>query len=233
MAQVTLADAPRHPPGDDGLFAGILATNRPARLRERGRLARRRPRVRDRARRRPRARPEHPRGRPTPPRLRSRRGSRPDPARRSALPARARLVDPRKWSRAREGMPGSAIGLGNFIHVRADDREDVRRGRGTRRPRSGDRGRLTVARRDRHRRGHAPTVARGGSRPRPRVLRATSLGLAASFLDQPIEVEELRSRVRSAIGCRGEPRNLLRVGYPIAEVRPTPRRTLEEVLLLD
>ena len=61
------------------------------------------------------------------------------------------------------------------------------------------------------------------------LLRATAHGLAASFLNQPIEVPALRVRLRDLLGSSDSPQLLLRVGYG-AKDRPTPRRTVAEVL---
>jgi len=61
------------------------------------------------------------------------------------------------------------------------------------------------------------------------LLRARAEGVWASFLNQPIEVPELRPRVREIVGEVGFPQLLLRMGYG-REVRPTPRRAIEEVL---
>jgi hypothetical protein len=62
------------------------------------------------------------------------------------------------------------------------------------------------------------------------LLRATASGLSASFLNQPIEVSELRGRLATSLGRSGYPQLLLRMG--VAEpARPTPRRSLEEVLV--
>jgi nitroreductase len=62
------------------------------------------------------------------------------------------------------------------------------------------------------------------------LLRARAEGVWASFLNQPIEVPELRPRLREAIGVEGYPQLLFRMGYG-PEVRPTPRRPAEEVLV--
>jgi hypothetical protein len=62
------------------------------------------------------------------------------------------------------------------------------------------------------------------------LLRARAEGVWASFLNQPIEVPELRPRLREAIGEDGYPQLFLRMGYG-QEVRPTPRRPAEEVLV--
>jgi len=62
------------------------------------------------------------------------------------------------------------------------------------------------------------------------LLQACRQGMSASFLNQPIEVAELRPRLREVIGCPGFPQLLLRMGYGHA-VRPTPRRPLGEVIV--
>jgi hypothetical protein len=60
------------------------------------------------------------------------------------------------------------------------------------------------------------------------LLRARAEGIDASYLNQPIEVPELRPRLRDTIGASGLPQLLLRMGYG-PEVRPTPRRPVEEI----
>ena len=62
------------------------------------------------------------------------------------------------------------------------------------------------------------------------LLYLESQGLAASYLNQPIEVDLLRRRLADMIGVRF-PQILIRVGVPVSEARPTPRRPAEEVLL--
>lgn len=62
------------------------------------------------------------------------------------------------------------------------------------------------------------------------LLLAQSHGLTASYLNQPIEVPDLRPRLASLIGTAGHPQLLLRVGFPTATPPPTPRRALTEVL---
>lgn len=61
------------------------------------------------------------------------------------------------------------------------------------------------------------------------LLTATALGFHASFLNQPIEVEQLRPALGSLCGHRGYPQILLRIGRGKA-VKHTPRRPLDEVL---
>jgi nitroreductase len=62
------------------------------------------------------------------------------------------------------------------------------------------------------------------------LLRATARGLAASFLNQPIEVPALRPRLRALLGTDDLPQLLVRLGYGSA-VQPTPRRPVDEVLV--
>lgn len=63
------------------------------------------------------------------------------------------------------------------------------------------------------------------------LLRATMLGLAASFLNQVLEVPELRRRVGEIVPDVGYPQMVLRLGVPAAPIRhPAPRRHLEDVL---
>ena len=62
------------------------------------------------------------------------------------------------------------------------------------------------------------------------LLLATVHGLSASFLNQPIEIPELRRTLALTLGLAGSPQLLLRLGYG-PEVPPTPRRDLEDVLL--
>jgi hypothetical protein len=62
------------------------------------------------------------------------------------------------------------------------------------------------------------------------LLDATSVGLSASFLNQPIEVEHLRAELTRVLSVEGWPQLLLRVGYG-RQVPSTPRRPVEEVLM--
>jgi hypothetical protein len=76
--------------------------------------------------------------------------------------------------------------------------------------------------------GQAEWIAAGEALQRI-LLRATAAGLYASYLNQPIEIPALRSRLAEAVGERGAPQVMIRLGYGL-EVRPTPRRTVDEVL---
>ncbi|MCB0868098.1 MAG: nitroreductase family protein [Solirubrobacterales bacterium] len=62
------------------------------------------------------------------------------------------------------------------------------------------------------------------------LLAAGATGVSASFLNQPIEVAEIRGRLARAIGRPdGFPQLLLRLGFG-PEVKPEPRRPVADVL---
>ena len=61
------------------------------------------------------------------------------------------------------------------------------------------------------------------------LLVACQHGLQASYLNQPIQVASLRSRLQALMGA-GAPQILLRLGYPLEEMAPAPRRALENVI---
>lgn len=56
--------------------------------------------------------------------------------------------------------------------------------------------------------------------------------MSASFLNQPIETEDLRKQLQDLVSADGYPQILLRIGYG-PEVKPTPRRGVGEVLIED
>ena len=62
------------------------------------------------------------------------------------------------------------------------------------------------------------------------LLRARVEDVWASFLNQPIEVPELREKLRDVIARPCVPQLLLRLGFG-PDVKPTPRRNVEEVLI--
>jgi hypothetical protein len=65
------------------------------------------------------------------------------------------------------------------------------------------------------------------------LLRAAAAGLAASFLNQPVETDALRAPLGGLLDAGGDmPQLLLRLGYPATPDRPTPRRPVEAVLAL-
>jgi len=61
------------------------------------------------------------------------------------------------------------------------------------------------------------------------LLTATSQGLQASYLNQPVQVPALRSELADEVSLRF-PQVVLRLGYPEAEVEPAPRRSVDAVL---
>jgi len=64
------------------------------------------------------------------------------------------------------------------------------------------------------------------------LLVATKLGIAASFLNQPIDREATRWMVRDPHAPVSYPQMLMRLGYG-AEVPPTPRRPVDDVMAWD
>jgi nitroreductase len=69
---------------------------------------------------------------------------------------------------------------------------------------------------------------RAGQALQRALLVATDAGLVASFMNQPLEQEELRWQVRSPLVGLGHTQMLMRVGYGVA-VPATPRRPLAQV----
>jgi hypothetical protein len=63
------------------------------------------------------------------------------------------------------------------------------------------------------------------------LLLARSENIWVSFVNQSIEVPQLRQRLREVLDRKekGYPQLLLRMGYG-EEVKPTPRRPVEEVI---
>ena len=62
------------------------------------------------------------------------------------------------------------------------------------------------------------------------LLTATTLGLTASFLSQPIEVAEQRRQLRRLLAGDRQPQAILRLGFGRA-VTTTPRRDVADLLL--
>ncbi len=62
------------------------------------------------------------------------------------------------------------------------------------------------------------------------LLTLTAAGATASFLNGPMEIRELRPRLRSVLHCRGVPQLLMRFGYG-PRVEPTMRRDLSAFLI--
>ena len=62
------------------------------------------------------------------------------------------------------------------------------------------------------------------------LLQAQASGLSASFFNQPIEVPELRERLRDTAAASGLPQLCFRLGHG-RELLPTPRRPIEDVVV--
>ena len=63
------------------------------------------------------------------------------------------------------------------------------------------------------------------------LLAATRAGFAASYVNQPLEMPDLRLRVREALHLPDHPQLILRIGRPAGELPPpTPRRPLADLL---
>jgi nitroreductase len=142
----------------------------------------------------------------------------------------ARWVHPnRKW--AVDGLSGAALGMGEFVSRAAPF--IVRRF---------DLGRRRAAH-DRDVAWHAPVLAVLGSdgdsesdwiaagRAVSKILlRARAEDVAASFLNQPLEIPEMRSQVSDRMQQSGFPQVILRLGFGV-DVSPSPCRSMSDLLL--
>ena len=61
------------------------------------------------------------------------------------------------------------------------------------------------------------------------LLAAAMAGLQASYLNQPVQVAELRTRLAALCRPGGAPQTVLRLGYPTSDAPEAPRRPLPEV----
>lgn len=61
------------------------------------------------------------------------------------------------------------------------------------------------------------------------LLSAAASGITAAYLNQPIEVDALRPRLRDAAGMSGFPQILMRMGFG-PKAGPTVRRPVDEVI---
>jgi nitroreductase len=64
------------------------------------------------------------------------------------------------------------------------------------------------------------------------LLSVTAAGWTSAYLNQPVETDHLRPRLRAAAGLRGHPQLLLRIGRAEA-IDPAVRRPVSEVLIDD
>jgi hypothetical protein len=133
-------------------------------------------------------------------------------------------------TRARDGLPGWAKGMSDaaalvhplYLRFRNPGSSEAERDR---RRAMGTRALLVLGT---ARDGVAEWLAAGEALERV-LLRAAASGLFASYFSQPIAIPELRHQLGLTLGERGAPQIMLRLGYGL-EVRPTPRRTVAEVL---
>jgi hypothetical protein len=65
------------------------------------------------------------------------------------------------------------------------------------------------------------------------LLTMTREGLHQSYFNMPVQVPELRQRLRALLNMPGLPQAILRIGYSLSAPVLTPRRPLREVLLPD
>jgi nitroreductase len=69
----------------------------------------------------------------------------------------------------------------------------------------------------------------GGQALARMLLAGRARGLSAAFLNQPVQVPELRARLRELLGREGWPQMIVRMGYG-KDFPPTPRRAVDQVL---
>jgi nitroreductase len=136
------------------------------------------------------------------------------------------------WSRSGDGMPGFALGYG-----------DVMAAAGPLVVRTFDLGRGQAAKSHDLAVGSPILAVLGTAADGVRhwlaagqavdrvLLRAAVHGIAASFLNQPIEVPGLREPLAAVAGHAGAPQLLLRLGYPRrAPIQGAPRRPVSDVI---
>jgi hypothetical protein len=63
------------------------------------------------------------------------------------------------------------------------------------------------------------------------LLSITKAGVRYSFFNMPIEIPELRIKLRGLLGLPAWPQLLLRIGYCLEDPVCTPRRSIEEVII--
>lgn len=64
------------------------------------------------------------------------------------------------------------------------------------------------------------------------LLAGVRLGLQASYLNQPVQVAELRAKLQQITGRQGHAQLLLRIGVPMEDLPAAPRRPLADLLLV-
>ena len=155
-----------------------------------------------------------------------------DRVQRSSSRFRAELS---RWTRPngtlrKDGIPGWALGMSDtaamlqplFLRLGGSAREEAER----------ERRRATTSRAllllSTERDGKAEWIGAGEALQRT-LLRAAASGLHAAYFTPPIELPDLRRRLRDLLADPGAPQLLFRLGHG-HEVRPVPRRPVSEVL---
>lgn len=134
-------------------------------------------------------------------------------------------------SRSRDGLPGYALGAGDLasymgpLVIRTFDWGDGQAAR----DRQLVEGSPVLAVLGTPREDPASWIAAGQALGRV-LLRACADGVTASYLNQPVEVPELRERMRAELCPPGYPQLVLRMGYGDA-VHATPRRPAQDVIV--
>lgn len=133
-------------------------------------------------------------------------------------------------SRSNDGIPGYAFGVGDLVSYV-----------GPFIVRTFDMGKGQAAKDHELASGSPSLLVLGTSKDEPQSWLNTGMALAkillaarvenvwCSFLNQPIEVAPLRDRVKTLLSQNGLPQLLIRTGYG-KDVKPTPRRPVEEVI---
>jgi Nitroreductase family len=141
----------------------------------------------------------------------------------------AAWVHPRR-SRRHEGIPGYAQGLGDLVSLLEPTVAHLDEPGSREADKDGDAPAqcpaLAVLETDDD--SQVDWLATGQALERV-LLRAQVDGVSASFLNQPLEVHELRSKVSDVMGKAGFPQLILRLGYG-PQIKSTPRRPVEDVL---
>ncbi len=135
-------------------------------------------------------------------------------------------------TRSRDGMPGYALGTGDLASLAGPlvvRTFDVGEGRAAKDRELADHSPLLAVIATPHDT-PADWLAAGQALDRV-LLRAAANGIGVSYLNQPVEVMELRSVLAVTLGTTFAPQVLLRMGLvPPGTPRPTPRRPVGDVL---
>jgi nitroreductase len=76
----------------------------------------------------------------------------------------------------------------------------------------------------------APGWLEAGEHLQRLLLAATAAGLQSSFFNQPLQVPDLRRRLRELLDAESWPQAVVRLGYAAPLPRASPRRPIEDVL---